>query len=222
MQRVGWDLRGPAPLLAPPRASDSEDEFSPPPSGAPVPSGTYTIRMAVRVDGVTRELGAPRTIAVKGDGAELTEFRRRLEDLQRAVAATAENANSARQKLTAIKRALDQSTAPASLRDRAASLDRRLDDILLALSGDRTLQQRQENQPPSISERVGQINGELRTTTSQPTATHRASFEHASAALARELPKLKTLIESDLRKLEADLEAARVPPTPGRLPDWKK
>jgi chromosome segregation ATPase len=178
--------------------------------------------MAVRVDGVTRELGAPRTIAVKGDSAELTEFRRRLEDLQRAVAATAENANSARQKLTAIRRALDQSTAPASLRDRAASLDRRLDDILLALSGDRTLQQRQENQPPSISERVGQINGELRTTTSPPTATHRASFDHASAALARELPKLKTLIETDLRKLEADLEAARVPPTPGRLPDWKK
>jgi hypothetical protein len=37
-----------------------------------------------------------------------------------------------------------------------------------------------------------------------------------------EIPKLRKLVESDMKALEKQLDAAGAPYTPGRLPDWKK
>ena len=37
-----------------------------------------------------------------------------------------------------------------------------------------------------------------------------------------EIPKLRRLVETDIRALEKQLDAAGAPPTPGRLPEWKK
>jgi hypothetical protein len=36
-----------------------------------------------------------------------------------------------------------------------------------------------------------------------------------------QIPKLRKLIEVDIKALEKQLDAAGAPPTPGRLPDWK-
>jgi hypothetical protein len=33
------------------------------------------------------------------------------------------------------------------------------------------------------------------------------------------LPKLRTLMDTDLKKFEKELDAAKVPLTPGRIPD---
>ena len=47
-------------------------------------------------------------------------------------------------------------------------------------------------------------------------------YQIASDGLAAEIPKLRKLVEVDIRALEKQLDAAGAPPTPGRLPDWKK
>ncbi|HSO23728.1 MAG TPA: hypothetical protein VLT81_18895, partial [Chondromyces sp.] len=52
------------------------------------------------------------------------------------------------------------------------------------------------------------------------TATHRRAFEIAAEQFAGLEPQLRSLIERDLPALEAKMEAAGVPWTPGRpLPE---
>jgi hypothetical protein len=47
-------------------------------------------------------------------------------------------------------------------------------------------------------------------------------YQLASDLLAAEIPKLRKLFDTDIKALEKQLDAAGAPPTPGRLPDWKK
>ena len=58
------------------------------------------------------------------------------------------------------------------------------------------------------------------TSSAAPTATHRRNIEIASEAFGDVLESLRTLF-SDLQNLEAEMEAAGAPWTPGRLPHWK-
>ena len=48
------------------------------------------------------------------------------------------------------------------------------------------------------------------------------TYTIASDGLAIEIPNLRKLTETDIPALEKQLDAAGAPPTPGRLPDWKK
>lgn len=217
-QRIGWDLRAPAAILPPPNANPDPDG-PPPPAGFPVAAGTYQATLAKRINGVETKIAGPVSITVTSETpVPASDFYLRYSSLQRSLSQTIENATSTRTKLTAIKRAVQESAAPARLRERAAALESQLNAIFEVLTGDPTLRALQENQPPSIAERVGAVGAAIRATTAAPTPNHLANFQVASDDLAAELPKLRTLIERDLRQLETDLEAAGVPPTPGRLP----
>jgi hypothetical protein len=44
----------------------------------------------------------------------------------------------------------------------------------------------------------------------------------AAAEFGQELPKLRTLVETDLKKFEQKLDAAHVPLTPGRFPEFRQ
>jgi len=96
------------------------------------------------------------------------------------------------------------------------SVTRALAGLELRLSGDPARQALNESDAPSISDRVGQVmsgHGETRQT---PTATQRRDVEIATAAFEALTRDLKALVEGDLARLKADLEAAGVPWTPGR------
>ena len=80
---------------------------------------------------------------------------------------------------------------------------------------------RNEATAPSIVDRVQRIVSGHWTSTSAPTGTQRDSYQAAAGAFAGNLAGLRQLIDGDLRQLEADLEAAGAPWTPGRLPDWQ-
>jgi hypothetical protein len=57
--------------------------------------------------------------------------------------------------------------------------------------------------------------------TSTPTATQKRNYEIAATDFKPVLDKLRTLVLTDLAKVEAAAEAAGAPWTPGRVPDWK-
>jgi hypothetical protein len=101
-------------------------------------------------------------------------------------------------------------------------LERELGAINMALAGDRILRQHNEGAPASISEHVQAAGSPTRGTTGRPTKTAMEQYQIASDLLAAEIPKLRKLIEQDIKGLEKQLDAAGAPPTPGRLPDWKK
>jgi hypothetical protein len=57
--------------------------------------------------------------------------------------------------------------------------------------------------------------------TSPTTGTHRRDYDIAAQAFGQWLPKLRQLVDVDLRALQQRAEAAGVPWTPGRVPEWK-
>ena len=231
MQRVSWDLRYPAPSLPPPPNPESEDPFSDGPAGPLVMPGAYKVSVAKRVDGAFTSLGQAQEFQVTVEGQDrmspsdrtaLVEFQQKVARLQRAVQGAQATANSLKPRLAAIRRALlETPAAPEKLLDDAAALDKRTNQILRAFQGDQALRQRNMNQTPSISERVGNITGSQRMSTSRPTQTQIDQYAAAAQDFESVLGQLRQLIEGDLARLEKQMEAAGAPWTPGRIPEWK-
>ncbi|HXA66054.1 MAG TPA: hypothetical protein VNV82_12925 [Bryobacteraceae bacterium] len=236
MHRVAWDLRTPAPILANLPANraagrDEEEEFFfRGPTGSLLVPGKYTVTLAKRVDGVVTPLSGSQSFEVAGEGVSTredrlakAEFEEKLARVQRAVSAAQQSATDARTRLDAIRRAIDATPSlPPKLREDAINLEKRLNEINRVLRGDQVLQSRDEPTPESISERVNSAAATMRLTTGRPTKTALESYQIASDELASEIPKLRRLIETDIRALEKQLDAAGAPPTPGRLPELKK
>jgi hypothetical protein len=105
--------------------------------------------------------------------------------------------------------------------DQARILEKRLKDLDVSLNGDQFKASHNESTPPSIVDRVNQVVYGQWTTTTEPTATHRRGYDLAAQQFAPVLEQLRTVVDSDLRTLEAAAENAGAPWTPGRVPTWK-
>jgi photosystem II stability/assembly factor-like uncharacterized protein len=234
IHRVTWDLRDPAASLGParrPDADEPEEEAQVTPGGPLVMPGTYRVTLSRRVEGKTQDLAGPETFQVMvlgqaamstADRAELVDFQRRVMKLQRAVSGALQAADSLRARMPQIHRAIQETPgAGQSLKDEAMAIDRKLSGILLHLRGDSVMRSRNYNTPPSISDRVSSIVGAQRMSASRPTQTQRDAYKIAAEEFAAELAALRALVESDLARLEKQLNAIGAPWTPGRIPEWK-
>ncbi|MDR3698835.1 MAG: glycosyl hydrolase [Candidatus Sulfopaludibacter sp.] len=198
-------------------------------AGAFVLPGKYTVALAKRVNGVVTDLPGSESIEVvaatpytQEERVSMSEFQEKLNRLQKALTATQEAAGEAGTRLDSIKRAVDATPALSpKLHEQVLALQRDLEAINLALSGDRVWRAHNEGTPASISERIQAAAGSTRGTTSHPTKTSMEQYQIGSDELAVQIPKLRKLIDTDIRNLEKQLDAAGAPPTPGRLPDWK-
>jgi photosystem II stability/assembly factor-like uncharacterized protein len=230
MQRQTWDLRYPAANLSAPPPPDADFDFEPP-SGPLVMPGTYKIQLAKRVDGVVTPLGPPQQFQVTVEGQEnmsnadrtaLVEFQQKAVRLQRAVSGATQATNALKPRLAAIKRAINETPSlPPRLQEEATALDRRVNDLQRALSGDTAARQRNMNTPPSINDRVGYVVNAQRMSTARPTQTQQNQYNAAAQDFETVLGQLRQLIEVDLARLEKQLEAAGAPWTPGRIPEWR-
>jgi photosystem II stability/assembly factor-like uncharacterized protein len=192
--------------------------------------GTYKVSMAKRVGGVMTTLGTPQQFEVtvenrdgitQADRVALVEFQRKVTRLQRAVTGALDAANTLKPRLGAIRRALLNTPGGEKMIAEATRLDDRTNAILRALRGDTSQRARNENTPPSISDRVFSIIGDQSQSLSRPTRTSEDQYRHAAAEFEGVLAQLRQLVEVDLKNLEKQMEAAGAPYTPGRLPDWR-
>ncbi len=227
--RVAWDLR-----YAPPDPTSLEEEveeaFDSPPIGPLAVPGSYTVTLAQRLDGVTTDLAGPVSFEVEPigtatlpepDRAVLTAFQRETAALQRAVLGASQAAGEMATRITHLRKsAVDTPGGEPGWLDRLDALEGRLEDLQVALEGDSTVASRSEPTPPAITDRMSQIVSGHWTATSAPTATHRRNYEIAAQAFAPALDGLRG-VEADLAALEAEMEAAGAPWTPGRLPEWR-
>lgn len=230
MQRLSWDLRYPAANLSAPPPPDADSDFEPP-SGPLVMPGTYKVQVAKRVDGVITQLGPAQQFQVTVEGQEnmstadrtaLVEFQQKAVRLQRAVSGATQATNALKPRLAAIKRAINETPSlPTRLQDEATALDRRVNEIQRALSGDAAARRRNMNTPPSINDRVGYVINAQRMSTARPTQTQQNQYTAAAQDFETVLGQLRQLIEVDLSRLEKQLEAAGAPWTPGRIPEWR-
>ena len=230
IQRLTWDLRHPA--SNPPRKGGApRPSFLPPPQGPLVAPGTYTVRVDLVADGEVRQLAGPQSFEVDvlanatlpaADRAGAAAFQRKVAALQRAGLGAQRLVSETNERLELIRLAIGETPAlDPSASQRARDLQLELEAISIALSGDDFLGARSENQPPSIVDRIQNVVYSSWYTSAEPTGTQRDALAIAGAALESELAKLRALVEQKIPALEAELEKAGAPWTPGRVPSWK-
>ncbi|MBS1876399.1 MAG: glycosyl hydrolase [Acidobacteria bacterium] len=232
IQRVTWDLRGPAPTLPPPGARrnanadpDDEDSSFRRPTGPLALPGKYTVTAAKRVNGALTPLPGSQSFEVAAEGPStkedrqaLAEFQEKTARLQKSMATANLAAADARTRISAIIRAIDATpTLAPKAREEAKAIESRLRAIQMALQGDDVMRQRNEATPVSIQERVGAAAGAVRGTTGRPTKTAQEAYQIANEELTQQLAQLRRLMDTDLKNLEKELDRAGAPPTPGRF-----
>jgi hypothetical protein len=124
-------------------------------------------------------------------------------------------------RLAQLKRAID--AAPSDTRELAAtarSLEARLAELRVSLSGDAVVSRRNEPTSASIVSRVGEVVRYHWNNSGAPTATQRQNLRWASDAFTPVRAGLEQMVERDLKALEAAAEAAGAPWTAGRVPRW--
>ena len=230
-QRVAWDLRYAAPTVREHSGEAEEEDFPPAPTLGPlVTAGTYSVRMFQEIDGAATELASAQTFKVEAEGASgmnpsdraaQAEFQRKVARLYRAVWGAERSVDEVDSRLKSIRTALREVPAVQKQLDAVAdSIEQRNREIRQALTGDKTLQRQNEPVPSSIDDRVSGVMEGERFSLARPTQTHIDNYNVAASEFAVQLDKLHTLVESDLNKLEKDMDAAGAPWTPGMVPTW--
>ncbi|MBM3907314.1 MAG: glycosyl hydrolase [Gemmatimonadetes bacterium] len=226
-QRVAWDLRFAATSLARPRApgGEGEGEGGGGPTGPYAVPGKYTVTVATRVDGVVTPIGTRQGIEVlndpagtvtMADHAARAKFMARQQELQRLVSGALELATTTQTRLDAMKRAADQAPAvPAPVQADVRTAITVIESVLEALRGDNILAGRNEATPPSIGSRV-QV--DMGRTLGPPTNTMIRDLDIAESQFTAQRATLRTLVQETIPKIEAALEKAGAPYTPGRVP----
>lgn len=229
INRLTWDLRyaptTPVSIKAPTSRRRSR-------GGMPVLPGKFNVTASLVHRGVVKAVEGTQSFTVKplnnttlpaADRKELTDFQAKIGELLRVVRGTIKTANELEEKLKYITVALHQTPSISlELVKKADAAAAKLKACIRALDGDETISKRSENQPPSISDRVGEMVYGLWRTTSAPTQTMIDQYRIAGEEFEPQLQTLKELVTKDFVELDKLLDENAAPWTPGRLPDWKK
>ena len=225
--RVAWDLRYPS--YQPWRPSDAavdewEEEFFG--GGMLAPPGDYTVSLSKRVDGQLVDLGLSESFTVKpmkqgtlpgATPAEVAAFGAELAGVQRSVQGAQSAINDGLKRVGAIQSVLLRSlVGDDALGAEARSLQQRLKALQQTIGGNGRRDYAGDPGPVSISRRVSVAFMGNRWSTYGPTATHRENLDIAKRQMNEVTAELDGILRADLPVLEAKLDAAGAPWTPGR------
>lgn len=223
--RVSWDLRRPAPDpidltvpdFIPPWARAAEGPLAPP--------GRYSVELVLVSASGVQTLGTPQSFEVKPvpnappgtDFVAVAAFQQETSELVRRIASAGEEIGRARNRLRHMRAALLRTPqADPALFGRLDDLNGVLAGLQTRLNGDQVRGQLNETSVPSIRSRVGRVVDGHWGTRQTPTATHRRNLEIARTDFEAFSRDLSAVLDTTLPQLEADLEAAGAPWTPGR------
>jgi len=201
--------------------------------GPLVTPGKYKVSVSQVFNGETTKLAGPAEFSVvtelvqpmsPQERAAKEAFQKKAAKLQSAVTAALEIATNNETELATIKRALTAVPYPdsAALLKTTEDLNKRNDEILMALRGDNFARSQEEPTAPSISQRISRVVQGMGSNTARPTKTQENDYKVAGELFVPVLAKLHQLVEVDMVKLNKALDADGVPHTPGRVPNWKE
>jgi len=227
MQRVAWDLRSPSPEPISLKTQE-RDPWDNEPVGPLVAPGTYRVSLALQAQGKTVPLGDTQSFQVAPLGSEvftpeLQRFHQEVARLQRAVTGSSQVIEETEQRLKHLRKAvLETPRSAPEWNDRLQALTARLADLKAELDGDPVKARYQAATLPAIADRMSRLVNASWQVTTAPTVTQRQAYQLAANAFEAFLPKLRTLVQQDLKALEETMEHNGAPWTPGRLPSWTK
>ena len=227
LHRVSWDLRYPDITEVDPGDSDLSKTAE---EGILALPGRYTVQMAKSVNGKVTVLSEPMPFTVKrldnrtlptDDPEATTAFHRKLTNLSRALNGARQTYNQLEEKANYYRAAAKTINDPDvdSLHANIDRLEDKLDRIRTELYGDRVASRLDMDQKPSISDRVNSAVGSVINSTTDPTETSNRVSKIAAERLKPLINQLKSIINTDVARIEQQLDQLGAPWTPGRLPD---
>lgn len=225
LHRVNWDLRGPAPDPVDLREGGFRAPWVSPPQGPLVAPGRYTAELFLVSGASVRRLGGAQSFEVTPvpnalpgtDYAAVAAFQQQAAELMRKVSGVAAEVDRVRDRIRHLRAAaIDAPRADAALLGRMDALSQSLAALDLRLRGDPAGRRLNQSLAPSVSGLVGEVIDGHWDTRQPPTGTQRRAIERASTEFALVAKAVAQLIDGDLAQIEADLEAAGAPWTPGR------
>lgn len=220
--RIVWDLRYPdtSPVSDTLNINTAQ--------GMPVVPGRYKVQLFKSIDGKISAVTLPVEFECKllnnltlppKDFASLDNFRKKVSKLQNKIMGTNQLLKEVTNKIKAIKNAflLSFNYSDTTL-NFIRNIQLSLDSLNMKLNGNKTLSRLNENQPPSIVDRLNYILWGLWATTQEPTETQRRTFAIAKEELSIILERLRYIVKNDIPRLESELDRFGAPWTPGRIP----
>jgi hypothetical protein len=227
--RVAWNMRYPAPDPVNLKPKNDLPPWQSPPQGPMALPGQYSVSMSKRVEGQLVEISSKQSFVLKplfegglvtDDRQALLDFQMQSNDLYRAVLG-ADRARSEMQDRIdhLLKAAADTPSSNEKQAQALRTLNSRMQEFKVKLSGDSTISSRAEKVPLSITGRIKSIVNGHWNSQSAVTGNYRDSYAIADRQFRQALAELKA-IAADLTEAEASLQADGAPWTPGRIPEW--
>lgn len=224
LHRVNWDLRFPStdPI------SFSTPGFVPPWAGTPqgpmVAPGNYSAQLYMLDDGQMTVQGKSQMFTVKAapntsagvNFKSVAEFQQKGDELSRKISIEGRRMGEAAEKLRYMRAALiNTPKAPAILFEKIEQLSNELAELRSGLYGDNFKRGYNESTVPGISGRLGTAMGGSSATTQMPTKTQQNDYQLAEQGFSRFVQSTASFYQK-LADLEAELQKAGAPYTPGR------
>lgn len=224
--RVAWNLRRPD-TSAWERSVEVDEWDDGADSGALCAPGQYTVHFGTRVNGLFVDLGLQKPFSVNplGGGSlpgatpeAAAAFQVQLAEASRRMSAAVATLGEAIETVSAIRSVLPRTPSiPPVLGAEVKGLEARLRELKRRLSGDELLSGANEAGPMSVQARLSLAELGTKFSTYGPTPNHRKALRIASGEIETMGQELRDIVENEIARLNAALDAARAPWTPGRL-----
>ncbi|MBI5916606.1 MAG: glycosyl hydrolase [Bacteroidetes bacterium] len=228
VNRIIWDGRYSSKAPASLSSGEHAPWESPDGGGFALPLD-YTVNLSKVVNGEIVKLVDPQrfnlttlggaTLAAS-DRKALDDYIREAAELQRAWDGTVSLLGELDGKTKLIRQAAASIGSPADLLDDVKAMEEKMRALTKTFYGDGVASKIDKPHAPSLGDRIYGMSYDIWSSTSAPTTTQREQLAIAKKQFGQELPKLRQLVEVDLKAIERKLEAAKAPYTPGRLPVW--
>jgi photosystem II stability/assembly factor-like uncharacterized protein len=226
ISRVTWDLR----LMSPDPIEKASDKVAERGSWLAMP-GKYSVTLSRRVDGVESVLAGPVEFkcsplgmpSIPNDRKELLTFENKASKLQRTILGALNVLNDSRTRVGLLKTTLMQtSQATPELYQRLLDIQERLTILHREFTGDEVAARYNENGPPTLLGYVDAMTQGFWSSTASPTGIEQKAYDIAADEFTTLYGSLRQMVETEMPKLDKELDQLGAPWTPGRLPDWKR
>lgn len=221
INRIAWDLRYTA--TAPVNANGRFNPFGRVPTGPLVAPGTYQVSLSKVVDGVASELTGPVSFEVvplnnatlpTDDREALLAFQLEIDALMGEVRTAGQKMSEIGGRLANVREAVKRAgPVPLDVLADARALQAELNEISIALNGDRSVASREFETPPSIGQRVQVAMRSSYSSTSAPSELQREQLRLAEQELRAVMPRIDALMDR-AEDLQSRIEAMGAPYMP--------
>jgi photosystem II stability/assembly factor-like uncharacterized protein len=224
INRITWNMR----FSDQSNATENSDPNKS--NGMPVLPGKYKVYVSKNVNGEITKISDIKEFIIKpltlqvlpGNLAELNEFQTKVAELHRIIIGTNNYLNEMQLNLQKVeKSSLLSAKVSETILSKIRTIEVEILNLQTKLNGNGSLKKRNENETPSIIDRLMFSYYGVFEISSSVTQTQRESFKIAEDNFKPVYTRIKQMSQVEMTEIINELNKAGAPFTPGRLPDYK-